>query len=166
MQQYFDFSIQKSFPMPFIGGEGKRKINFRVDFLNAFNNPVFRYNNTGNTPFGFGQLPNENPISLAEYNAWAAFNGKPNATGTADPLFVGVQNLTVNARLATGALPVDYFHVQLPQGFATRNMNSFDITTDQGLRLFRLRQTYDSNFGTLFETQNPRYIQFGIRLFF
>ena len=57
MQQLFDFSIQKTFPMPFIGGEGKRRINFRVDLLNAFNKPTFRYNNTGNTPFGFGTLP-------------------------------------------------------------------------------------------------------------
>lgn len=167
MQQYFDVSIQKTFPLPFIGGEGKRKINFRVDLLNAFNNPVFRFNNTGNTPFGFGTFPAETPVTLAEYNAWAQFNNRPNATGAADPALIAVQNLTINARLPTGALPLDYFHVPVPEGFATRNANSFDITTAAGLRLYRLRQTYDSNFGTLFSpATNPRYIQFGVRVFF
>jgi hypothetical protein len=29
-----------------------------------------------------------------------------------------------------------------------------------------LRQTYDTNFGTLREVQQPRYIQFGIRIYF
>jgi hypothetical protein len=58
-QEYFDFSLSKDFPLPFIGGEGKRRINFRVDLINAFNHPSFRYNNTGNTPFGLGTFPTE-----------------------------------------------------------------------------------------------------------
>jgi hypothetical protein len=29
-----------------------------------------------------------------------------------------------------------------------------------------LRGTYDANFGTLFAVNNPRYIQFGVRVFF
>lgn len=165
-QQLFDFSLQKTFPMPFIGGEGKRRINFRVDLLNAFNKPTFRYNNTGNTPFGFGTLPTETPVTLAEYNAWAAFNGKPAATGANDPALIAVQNLTINSRLGSGAIPLNFYSIPVPQGFATRNANSFDITTLQGMKLYRLRQTYDANFGTLFAVNNPRYIQFGIRLFF
>jgi len=193
-QQYFDFSIQKTFPMPFIGGEGKRKINFRVDFLNAFNNPVFRYNNTGNTPFGFGTFPTEfngnecisdpslpltscptvatqqraSVLSTTEYDAWAALNGKPLSNTSAGLAQLGAIRNTINtqARLSTGALPLDFFHLPVPQGFATMNPNSFDITTVNGFRLYCVRQTYDTNFGTLFETQNPRYIQFGIRLFF
>src|SRR5207248_9264428 len=36
-KQYFDLSVQKNFPMPFIGKEGRRKINFRVDALNVLN---------------------------------------------------------------------------------------------------------------------------------
>lgn len=165
-QQFFDFSLQKSFPMPFIGGEGKRRINFRVDLLNAFNKPTFRYNNTGNTPFGFGTLPTETPVTLAEYNAWAAFNGRPAATGANDPALIAVQNLTVNSRLPSGAIPLNFFSIPVPEGFATRNANSFDITTLTGLKHYRLRQTYDTNFGTLFANNNPRYLQFGIRLFF
>jgi hypothetical protein len=167
-QQYFDLSVQKSFKLPFIGGkDGRRKINFRVDLLNALNQPVFRYNNTGNTPFGFGTLPTETPVTLAEYNAWAAFNGKPAATGAGDPALIAVQNLVINNRLPSGALPLNFFSVPVPQGFATRNALSFDITQLGDYRLYRLRQNYDANFGTLFSpVTNPRYIQFGVRVFF
>lgn len=166
VQQYFDMSIQKTFTLGFLGGEGKRKLNFRVDLLNAFNHPVFRFNNTGNTPFGFGTLPTETPVTLAEYNTWAAFNGRPAATGATDPALIAVQNLIINNRLPSGAIPLNFFSVPVPTGFATRNANSFDITTLQGLKHYRLRQTYDSNFGTLFAVNNPRYVQFGVRLFF
>ncbi len=58
-RKYFDMSIQKDFPMPWIGGEGKRKINFRVDALNLFNIPNFYFNSRGNTPFGYDSLPTE-----------------------------------------------------------------------------------------------------------
>jgi hypothetical protein len=66
-------------------------------------------------------------------------------------------------------LPLDFFHVPLPQGFATRDPLSFDIRNLSDFKLYRIRQTYDANFGTLAgNTANtlPRYIQFGIRVFF
>ncbi len=166
LQQYFDLSVQKTWTLGFLGGEGRRKLNFRVDFLNAFNHPVFRLVNTGNTPPGFGTLPSDQPITLAEYNSWAAFNGLPNATGATDPALLAVQNLTINNRLTTGALPLNFYSIPVPEGFATRVPNSFDIRTLTGLKHFRLRQTYDANFGTLFAVNNPRYIQFGLRFFF
>ena len=196
LQQYFDFSIQKTFPMPWIGGEGKRRINFRVDLLNAFNHPDFRFNNTGNTPFGFGTFPTEfsgnecianlsiptpsasncpggtaaqRPavISASDYDAWARANGQPLSSTSAGQTIIGQIRTTVDAtRSATLALPLDFFHVQVPQGFATSSPFNYDITTLQGYKLYRLRQTYDPNFGTLFAVNNPRYIQFGIRLFF
>lgn len=53
LQEYFDFSLQKNFPFPFANDEGRRRVQLRVDFINAFNHPNFRYNNTGNTPPGF-----------------------------------------------------------------------------------------------------------------
>ncbi len=174
MQEYFDFSVQKSFQLPHLGE--KRRIQFRVDMINAFNHPNFRYNNTGNTPFGFGTFPTElttetEPfgtgtraavITAAEYNTWAAFNGK-----TASTAELAAIRANANAvRLPSNSLPVDFFHVRIPQGFAGRNANSFDITTLEGFKLYRLRQTYDPNFGTLFAVNNPRYIQFGIRIFF
>ena len=80
MQQYFDVSIQKSFNLPFIGDEGRRKINFRVDLINAFNHPTFRHNNTGNTPFGFGNLPSDALLTQADINAWNAANPGQTAT--------------------------------------------------------------------------------------
>lgn len=159
MQEYFDFSIQKSFPFPF-DGDSKRKIQFRVDLINAFNHPNFRFNNLGNTPFGFGTLPAETDVTQAELNSWLAAN--PGQTAT----LAQVNALLAGSRLPTGALPLDFFHVPVPEGFATKNSNAFDIRTLEGLKLYRLRQTYDANFGTLFAVPNPRYIQFGLRIFF
>jgi hypothetical protein len=160
MQEYFDFSIQKNFPFPFFSDEGKRRINFRVDFLNAFNHPNFRFVNTGNTPPGFGTLPNEALLTQTDLNNWLAAN--PGRTAT----LTQVNNLIINSRLSTGALPLDFFHIGIPQGFATTNPNAFDITSLEGLKLYRLRQSYDANFGSLFAVNNPRYIQFGLRIFF
>jgi hypothetical protein len=194
-------SVQKDFPMPWIGKEGKRRINFRVDALNLFNHPVFYFNSRGNTPFGFGTFPTEltsesvggvpQPITAAEYNAWAAFNGRPLATATGvtgtpegNALLASVRSNVNNIRLpprpgsTSGALPDDFFHVMIPQGFATTNPLAFDITNLQGFKLWRLRQTYEANFGTLTSGQvgnsfgspnpgtSPRYLQFGIRLIF
>lgn len=210
-RKYIDLSIQKTFPMPWIGGEGKRKINFRIDALNVFNIPNFYFNSRGNTPFGFGTFPVEfnglecinNPsainlnmcpgatnqrssvISVAEYNNWATFNGQPLATSPEGAAILGqIRTMVNNLRLpprpgqTSGALPNDFFSVQLPQGFATANSLSHDITTLEGFRLWRTRERYDGNFGSLtsgqvgtsFGSPNPgtssRYIQFGIRLIF
>ena len=185
-QEFFDFSISKDFPWPFASAEGKRKINFRVDLINAFNHPNFRYNNTGNTPFGMGTFPTEitaeavggvnQAITAAEYNTWATFNGQPLSTTPAGAALLAQIRSNVNgtrqtgpAGPQTGGLPLDFFHVPLPQGFATKDPLSFDIRTLDGFKLYRIRQTYDANFGTLTgNTPNtlPRYIQFGIRVFF
>jgi len=160
MQEYFDFAIMKSFPLPFIGGEGRRTIQFRVDLLNAFNHPNFRLNNTGNTPAGFGGIPGETNVTAAELTSWLAAN--PGRTAT----LAEVNALLIASRLPSGAIPLGFYHVQLPQGFATRTANSFDITTLQGLKLYRLRQAYDANFGTLGAVTNPRYIQIGVKVNF
>lgn len=179
MQEYFDLSLQKD--LYNFGGDKRRKVQFRVDMINVFNHPNFRYVNTGNTPPGFGTFPTEittesetiggvtrpSVITTAEYNTWAAFNGKPLASTTDGAALLAQIRTNVNkVRLASNALPADFFHVGIPQGFATRNANSFDISTLEGFKLYRLRGTYDPNFGTLFAVNNPRYIQFGIRIFF
>ena len=185
-QEFFDFALSKDFPWPVFGKEGKRRINFRVDLINAFNHPNFRYSNTGNTPSGMGTFPTEitteavggvnQPITTTEYNTWATFNGQPLASTSAGAALLAQIRTNVNATRQTGAngpqtggLPLDFFHVLLPQGFATRDPLSFDITTLPGYKLYRIRQTYDSNFGVLTgggPNTLPRYIQFGIRLFF
>jgi Carboxypeptidase regulatory-like domain len=166
MQEYFDFSISKDFPFPF-GSDNKRRINFRVDFINAFNHPNLRYTNTGNTPPAFGGLPSENLLAQADVNAWLAAN--PGRTAT----LAQVNALLNNSRLppftgqTTGPLPLDFFRVRIPEGFATTNANAFDITTLDGLKLYRLRQSYDASFGALNAAfSQPRYIQFGLRIFF
>jgi hypothetical protein len=61
---------------------------------------------------------------------------------------------------------LDFFHIPLPQGFATTNANAFDITTLTGFKEFRLRQAYSTSFGQLRELALPRYIQFGIKFYF
>ena len=182
-QEFFDFSIAKDFPIPGIGHEGRRTIGIRVDLINAFNHPVFRFNNLGNTPFGMGTFPTEltteavngvtQPITAAEYNTWATFNNQPLSTTAAGAAQLAAIRGTVNAvRLpprpgsTSGALPLDFFHIQLPEGFATTDFRAFDIRTLNGFKLYRIRQTYDTNFGTLFSpvtsTAGPRYVQFGI----
>jgi hypothetical protein len=158
-QEYFDLSLQKNFRWPFADNDGKRRINFRVDMINAFNHPNFRLNNSSGSA-GFTNNPSEALLTQADVNAWLAVNPGKTATLTQ------VNNLIINSRLASGALPLNFFSVQVPQGFATRTPQSFDITNLEGLKLFRLRQSYDPLFGTLREVQQPRYVQFGIRIFF
>jgi len=79
-----------------------------------------------------------------------------------------IQQLVISNRLPSGALPVDFFHVQLPQGFATSEVNAYDVTTLDGYKLYRLRQSYNQGFGQLFAVSNPgsRYIQLGVKFFF
>ncbi|HVE58475.1 MAG TPA: carboxypeptidase-like regulatory domain-containing protein [Pyrinomonadaceae bacterium] len=159
LQQFFDFSLQKSFNLPYIGNEGKRRINFRMDLLNAFNHPIFRLSpaGSGNT---FGGVPTETNFTQNEVDQWNAANPGRNVTLTQ------VNNFLTTQRLPTGALPLNFFSVPVPEGFATRSPNSFDILTTEGLKLYRLRQAYNTGFGTLYSPPNGRYIQFGIRLFF
>ena len=133
MQQFFDVSIQKSFNLPFIGDEGRRKINFRVDMINAFNHPTFRYNNTGNTPFGFGGLPSDALLTQADINAWNAANPGQTATLAQVNGILNSIRLPVAPGQTVGALPLDFFSPRIPEGFASRTANSFDIRTLEGL---------------------------------
>ncbi len=163
LQKYFDFSMQKNFNMPFIGNEGKRRIQFRVDLLNAFNRSNFRFANTnsgGAAGFTTG-LPNEGDLTAAEFTAYQAAN--PGTTLT----LAGVNAQLAAARTANGGrLPLNFFSVPVPEGFASTTVNSFNLGTLEGIKLFRLRQVYDQSFGTLREVGSPRYIQFGLKIFF
>ena len=76
-------------------------------------------------------------------------------------------NAMVNAqKSASGALPANFFAVPLPANFYGKPAASYDITTLQGYKYFRLRQAYATNFGTLYSYGQPRYIQFGVKLYF
>jgi hypothetical protein len=165
MMRFFDLSLQKNFPL----GEGKRRVQFRVDFLNVLNSPIFRWNNA----FDLGTLPDETPMATADYDAWVAADASranlARTTAAGAAMFTQVQNHIISKRLATGALPLDYYaNVKLPQGFATTDANKFDITTLEGFKVYRFRRAYNTNpgFGLLRELQSPRYLQFGLRIFF
>lgn len=179
MQRFFDASVQKNFPLP--GPEGRRKLQLRVDFLNAFNHPNFQVTSgTLSSANDFMGAPNEGtitvsssgtatftPISASEYDAWAKLNNQPLSTTSAgSSQLKAIQTMVNNTRLPSGALPTDFFHTGLPQGFATTNPNSFDIRTLNGFKLYRLRQAYSPGFGQLRELGLPRYIQFGLKIYF
>jgi len=112
--------------------------------------------------------PIETAITSAEFDLWAKANGKPlSATPAGQALMATVQQLVVRNQLpGSGALPPDFFHVQLPQGFATTSQNSYDITTLDGYKLYRLRGAYNQGFGQLVAQPSARYIQFGLKLYF
>lgn len=73
-------------------------------------------------------------------------------------------------------LPRDFFVVPVPQGSHSMNLNSFDITTLDGLKLFRLKQAYTPDrwgflgvtrgAGALISPYTPRFIQFAVKLYF
>jgi len=181
LQQFFDVSVQKNFPLPFgWSGDGKRRVQFRVDVLNVLNHPNFQIS-SGNAGPDFMGAPNEGTITVdkngnfvsvanltnAEYDAWATFNGKPlQATPAGAALHTQIENMINAQRLANHLLPLNFFNIPLPQGFATTNANAFDITTLGGFKDYRLRQTYSTGFGQLRELGLPRYIQFGVKIYF
>jgi hypothetical protein len=178
LQQFYDASIQKNFALPFgLSGDGKRRLQFRVDFLNVLNHPNFQIN-SGNAGPDFMGAPTEantfqlNPLKIinlssAEYNSWATFNGRPTLSTAAGVALENQIEQMVNAqRLSNNSLPLDFFHIALPQGFATTNANAFDITTLTGYKEYRLRQAYSPAFGQLRELGLPRYIQFGVKFYF
>jgi hypothetical protein len=185
MQQFFDVSVQKNFALPFgWSGDGKRRVQFRVDFLNVLNHPNFQVS-SGNAGPDFMGAPNEGTITVdkngnfvnvvnlsnAEYDGWATFNGKPlSSTPAGIALKNQIENMVNAQRLANHLLPLDFFSILLPSGLATTNANAYDITTLVGFKEYRLRQAYGpstgSGWGQLRELGLPRYIQFGIKIYF
>jgi hypothetical protein len=176
MQKYFDVSFQKNFPFP-IGKSENRRIQLRVDLLNAFNHPNFAVSSGNLGATDFMGLPTEftteggvlQPITTAEYNTWATANGQPPASTPAGAKQLAqIRGMVNSQRLPSGALPLDFFHMQLPQTFFGTKFTGYDITTLQGFKLYRLRQAYGTNngFGQLRELGMPRYVQFGIKIYF
>jgi hypothetical protein len=170
--QFFDVSIQKNFRL---GESNKRRLQFRVDLLNALNHPIFRPtpNASGGTDLT-GNTPTVTALTTADYNSWAIANGKPQALAAGDAgnqLLTQINNMVNAVRVggtAAGTLPNDFFHIPLPHNFYGTSANSFDITTLQGFRLYRMRQAFNTAFGDLYGSpwSQPRYIQFGLKLYF
>ena len=176
MQQTFDFSVQKSWN---IGESGKRRVQFRVDMINAFNHPVFRapINNGGGTDVfnATGGYPNFTVTKAnvtTYYSSWAAANAAPSATSAQ-----GIANINAlysqiaSQENSAGVLPANFYSIAVPQGFALSNANSFNLLDPSltGFKLNQLKTGYTSGFGTLSYANAvipPRYIQLGLKIYF
>ena len=176
-QQTLDLSVQKNFKVT-----ERWRVQLRMDALNALNHPIFRIfpDNFGGTDIwgGGGGGLTTGTLNATDYNNWAIANGQPQTSQPGGTAVLGQINAMVNSyRLpvppgsnpgAIGALPADFFTVPVPQGFSFMNVNSFDIRTLDGYKLFRVRQDLGtSGAGRLFvPPMTSRYLQFGLRIFF
>jgi hypothetical protein len=171
-QHTFDMALKKDFAL---GPDAKRRLEFRVDFINAFNHPFFRMGRLEDSGEIFA-LPNEATISNAEYDAWRNFDpaNRPLRTTPEGVVRLAQINALVTGARVTGTqtLPRNFFNVPLPNGFFSRNANSFDIGTLEGLKLYRMRQAYTPDrWGFLEVTGSrsaytPRFIQVALKLYF
>lgn len=166
-QQFFDLSIQKNFP---IGARKQQRLQLRVDLINAFNHPVFKFGRDSDNGEIFA-LPAEGTLTLAQFNAWAAFNARPLAgTPAGDQLRALVDQIVIAGRVpGLTVLTPDFFHIPVPEGFHSMDANSFDITTAQGLKLYRLRQAYTPDrwgFLGARSPYTPRFVQIALKVYF
>jgi hypothetical protein len=171
-QQFLDLSIQKNFP---IGKEGKRRLQVRIDAINAFNHPIFRIGRLEDAGEIFA-APNEGLLTNAEYDAWRNFdptNRPARTTAAGAALMTRINQTVINNRIpGTQSLRADFFSIRLPEGFHSLVANSIDITTPDGFRLYRMRQSYTPDrWGFLAVTPGrsgytPRFIQFALKLYF
>jgi hypothetical protein len=166
-QQFLDLSLQKNFS---VGPAGRRRLQFRVDAINVLNHPVFKFGRDSDNGEIFA-LPAEGLLTAAQFNAWADFNGKPRAgTPQGDTLKAIVDQIVVGARLpGTTVLQSDFFHIPVPEGFHSMDPNQFDITTAEGLKLYRLRQAYTPDrwgFLGARSPYSPRFVQVAVKIYF
>ena len=159
----FDVSVQKSFK---ISESGKRRLQFRFDFLNALNHPTFAVVPNSGGGADFMGAPSTATLTTAAYGTWAAANNQPAYTTTAGTALYNQIVNNVNSYKVNGVLPANFFTVPLPANFYGTPANSYDITTVQGYKNYQLRQAYSTSFGTLYNNSAPRFIQFGVKLYF
>ena len=163
MQNYFDASVRKQIPI----GEGRVRVELRVDLLNALNHPTFGPGASYTAGDLFTGAPSTAAITAANYNSWATANNQPQSTTTAGAAQLAmVQGFVTSAQSSKGVLPANFFNVPLPAGFTSTSANNFNILTPDGYKLYALRNAADTGFGVLSEKANPRYIQFGLKLSF
>jgi hypothetical protein len=138
-----------------------------MDALNVLNHPVFAVypNNAGGADF-MG-APSTATLTTAAYNTWATANNQPQYNTAAGAAIYNNIVAMVNAqKTPAGALPADFFRMPLGQNFYGKQATSYDITTLTGYKLYQLRTAYATNFGTLYNNGTPRYVQFGVKLYF
>jgi hypothetical protein len=84
-----------------------------------------------------------------------------------------INNIVINNRIpGSQSLRPDFFHVPVPEGFFSMNLNQFDLATAHGIQLYRLRQAYTPDrWGFLTVTPGrsgytPRFIQVALKFYF
>jgi carboxypeptidase family protein len=176
LTHFFDLSMQKSF---YLDKEKKRSIQFRVDAINVLNHPIFRVGRGGEDVGEIFAAPTEASLNDAEYDAWArAMPGRPARTTPAGQAALAqIQGFIQANRIAPNsttnfALRPDFFHVPVPEGFFSMAATSFDITTLEGYKLYRLRNAYTPDRWGFLEINSgrggysPRFLQFAIKFYF
>jgi len=175
----FDLSVQKNWQLR----EAKR-LQLRVDAINAFNHPIFQFGRDSDNGEIFA-APSENVISNNEYDAWVNYSpsSRPARSSPAGAALLAQINTMIRGyntnpagQAAAMVLPRDFFVKQVPQGFHSMNLNSFDITTIEQLKLYRLKQAYTPDrwgylavtrgAGSLASPYTPRFLQFALKLYF
>ena len=159
----FDISLQKTFKL---SENSKRRLQFRFDFLNALNHPTFAVVPNSGGGADFMGAPSTATVTTAAYGTWAAANGQPAYTTPAGTALYNQIVNNVNTYKVNGVLPANFFSVPLPTNFYGTPANSYDITTVQGYKNYQLRHAYSTTFGTLYNNSSPRFIQFGVKLYF
>jgi hypothetical protein len=163
-----DLAVQKNF---FLGKDRKRRLQLRVDAINALNHPIFRNlrdSDAGNI-YGY---PSEAVLTTAEFNAWADFNGKGRiGTVEGNALKAVSDNIVLSNRVpGTVGLPATFFAgVKVPEGFHSANVNEYNVATTEGFKLYRMKQQYVTDrWGSLLARTpyTPRFIQFAIKVYF
>jgi len=171
MKKYLNLSMQKNI-FPF-SHDSKKRFQLRIDAINVLNHPNFVFNNdVSGASYRGSKLASQSSLATlttTEYNTWAQVNNQPlygTTSGTA--LYNQIENMIIANRV-TGAtaMPPNFFSIPVPEGFTQMNANSFDITTLNGYKEYRLGQTWDQRFGTLSTTgEQARLIQFSARFSF
>ncbi|MCI0389964.1 MAG: carboxypeptidase regulatory-like domain-containing protein [Acidobacteria bacterium] len=164
-RHFFDLGIQKNI---YLGSERRRHFQIRAEAINVLNHPAFD-SGPNESPTLFNALPSEVQISNAEYDQWARINNRPLTATTEGRTLLGQINSQITGAYLPGTaiLPANFFAVRLPQGFATAGLNSFDLTTPAGLKLYRLKQQYNQSFGSVRVVgQNARQVQFMLKFYF
>jgi hypothetical protein len=174
--QTLDLSVQKNFKL----GE-KRRIQFRVDALNALNHPIFRTApNVGGGTDLFGNYPSFTWTAATlqtVYSSWAAAN-PTTAFPISDPrgaaALSSFQNMILSQQNSSGTLPNNFYTVQLPAHFSTTPANSFNILdpSGAGFKYYEVRNNLNSGtaigggLSSNIRLNQQRYLQFGIKIYF
>jgi len=165
--EFFDLSLQKNFAL---GKNRQRRLQLRVDAINVLNHPVFKAGRDSDNGEIFA-LPAEGLLNTAQFNAWADFNGRPRiGTPAGDALKALADQIVISGRLpGTTVLRPDFYRIQLPEGFHSMNANQFDVTTPEGLKLYRMRQAYTPDrwgFLNARSPYTPRFVQVAVKVYF